>query len=122
MVIIACAFVCSAIWQALEQIAEDKTLSFFEDVFVASFFEILCSLPSTSLIIFRMVSITFVGCFPTDVSALSIIASAPSITEFATSFTSALVAEIFSVILSSICVAITTGLDWAIHFSTINFW
>ena len=74
-----------------------------------------------SLIIPLIVSTVFTGNFPTEVSPLNMTASAPSITEFATSLTSALVATGLCVILSSICVAMITGFAFATDFFTISF-
>ena len=76
---------------------------------------------STFRMILFMVSITISGYSPTDVSPLSITASAPSKTEFATSFTSARVGRGEVIILSSICVATITGLEAARHFLAIIF-
>ena len=73
------------------------------------------------MIIFLIISTTLIGNFPTDVSALNITASAPSITAFATSFTSALVGVLLIIILSIIWVAIITGFPIWIHFCTIIF-
>ena len=55
------------------------------------------------------VSTVCIGNAPTDVSPLSITASAPSITEFATSFTSAREGVKLSIMDSIICVATITG-------------
>ena len=71
--------------------------------------------------IFCIVSITISGNSPTDVSPLSITASAPSKTELATSFTSARVGRGVVIMLSNICVAIITGFEAALHFFTIIF-
>jgi phenylalanyl-tRNA synthetase alpha chain len=59
--------------------------------------------------ILLMTSMTLTGNLPTEVSALNITASAPSSTALATSFTSALVGVLLSIMLSIICVATTTG-------------
>ena len=69
-----------------------------------------------------MFLITSTGYFPTEVSPESIMASAPSNTEFATSFTSARVAVNPSIMLSIIWVAMMTGLLCARAFSVIIFW
>ena len=53
---------------------------------------------------------TSTGYFPTEVSPDNITASAPSITEFATSLTSALLGVKLSIIDSIIWVAIITGI------------
>mmetsp|Transcript_3989 Transcript_3989/g.7493 ORF Transcript_3989/g.7493 Transcript_3989/m.7493 type:complete len:377 (-) Transcript_3989:377-1507(-) len=66
----------------------------------------------------RTVSRTY---FPLAVSPESITASAPSITAFVTSETSALVGRGFFVIDSSICVATITGLPFSLHLATISF-
>ena len=84
--IIAFAFVCFAICVAFKHIAFDKSLSLCKNSLCSVFFEILCSLDSISLIIFLILLTDFIGYFPIDVSPLNIKASAPSITEFATSF------------------------------------
>ena len=101
-VIIAFAFTCSAIWTAFKQIELLRNLESCKGSLAIIFFEILCLLCSISRIILRIVSTTFKGNFPTDVSPLNIRASAPSITEFATSLTSARVADGDKVMLSSI--------------------
>ena len=74
-----------------------------------------------SCTIFCMVSITMSGKSPTEVSPLSITASAPSRTEFATSLTSARVGRGEVIMLSSICVATITGFEAALHFFAIIF-
>ena len=68
-----------------------------------------------------MISTAAVGNLPPAVSPLSITQSAPSSTAFVTSATSALVGRGFFCILSSICVATTTGFPAATHFATISF-
>src|SRR5690606_7689301 len=65
---------------------------------------------------------TLTGCLPTEVSALSITASAPSRTALATSVTSALVGEGFCIMLSIICVATMTGRALWMHLLMISFW
>ena len=77
---------------------------------------------STALMISVIFWITLIGCFPTEVSPESITASAPSIIEFATSFTSALVGTALSIIVSIICVAIITGILALFARLTNFFW
>ena len=61
------------------------------------------------------------GYCPFALSPLSITQSAPSRTAFVTSATSARVGRGFFCILSSICVATTTGFPAATHLATISF-
>ena len=68
-----------------------------------------------------MFLITSTGYLPTDVSPESITASAPSNTELATSFTSALVGVRLVIIVSIIWVAIITGLLCFLAISTRFF-
>ena len=64
---------------------------------------------------------TSTGYLPTEVSPESITASAPSITEFATSFTSARVGVKLSIIVSIICVAMIIGIRACFAKSTNCF-
>src|SRR5690606_15015731 len=77
---------------------------------------------STLWRILVMVSITSTGYFPTEVSPLSITASAPSNTAFATSFTSARVGVILLIMLSIIWVATITGILLSLAFAMSIFW
>ena len=76
---------------------------------------------STPLIILPIVWITSTGYFPTDVSPESITASAPSITEFATSLTSALEGVRLSIMDSIIWVAIIIGFRAFLALLTMSF-
>ena len=76
---------------------------------------------STPLIILPMVFTTSTGYLPTDVSPESITASAPSITEFATSLTSALDGVRLSIIDSIICVAMIIGFLACLALLTRSF-
>ena len=77
---------------------------------------------STRLIIFSIVLTTSTGNFPTDVSPDSMTASAPSIIELATSFTSALDGVRLSIIDSIIWVAIIIGFLAILDLRTKSFW
>jgi len=65
---------------------------------------------SISVTMARMALMTSMGCLPTEVSPLSMTASAPSKTALATSVTSARVGAMLSTIDSIIWVATMTGL------------
>ena len=77
---------------------------------------------STPKIISFIFFTTSHGYFPTDVSPESIIPSAPSITELATSLTSAREGVRLLIIDSIIWVAIITGIPAFLHFETNIFW
>ena len=77
--------------------------------------------PSTDEIIPPIFFTTSQGYLPTDVSPESIIQSAPSITEFATSFTSAREGVKLSIIDSIICVATIIGFRASFAFLTKIF-
>ena len=79
-------------------------------------------LPSTFFKIVAIFLITSTGYLPTEVSPDNITASAPSMTELATSFTSALVGVSESIIVSIICVAIITGILAFLAINTNFFW
>ena len=72
--------------------------------------------------ILHIVSTTSVGCLPVAVSPLSITASAPSNTAFATSVISLRLGFTLSIILSIICVATITGLARCRHLRISCFW
>ena len=68
---------------------------------------------SASLTIRAIIATDSTGYLPTAVSPDSITASVPSKTALATSETSARVGRGFSIIDSSICVAVITGLEYS---------
>ena len=71
---------------------------------------------------FRIACTTATGFLPMALSSLSITASVPSNTAFATSLISALVAVSCSAILSIICVAVMTGFEASLAFLMMSFW
>ena len=80
-------------------------------------------LESSTLLMIRVICwITCTGYLPTEVSPESITASAPSITEFPTSFTSARVGVRLEIILSIIWVAMITGMWCDLALRTNSFW
>ena len=78
--------------------------------------------PSAASATSAIVRTVSVGNAPTAVSSDSISASVPSITAFATSFTSARVGNGERVIDSSICVAVITGFPDMLQKRMISFW
>lgn len=96
----------------------DEGRGFFRGLWSASLKSIMFS---ASEIIRFMASTTITGCFPTEVSALSMTASAPSNTALATSVTSARVGDGLVIMLSISCVATITGLERWMHLLMIIF-
>mmetsp|Transcript_30623 Transcript_30623/g.77134 ORF Transcript_30623/g.77134 Transcript_30623/m.77134 type:complete len:283 (-) Transcript_30623:769-1617(-) len=80
------------------------------------------SLPSTLLMILHCISTLSVGNSPAALSADSMMASAPRYRAVATSLTSALVGMGVVIMLSSICVATTTGQPLLLHLSMMDRW
>ena len=120
MVTIALALVLSAKLLALKQMESVMNRSWFFSGFSSFDSSVNLWLPVSSRIL-TIAFITWFGNFPTEVSPLSITASAPSNTALATSFTSALVGVEDSIMLSIIWVAITTGFEYLMHLFTIIF-